>query len=85
MLTKRTNILFEQTTWNKLLGLAKMRQTSVGQLIRTAVLAMYLDEDKYKLEQRREAIESIKKTRTQIKHKFTASEIKELINYGRKY
>lgn len=85
MLNKRTNVLFEQTTWDKLLKLAKTRQTSVGQLIRQAVFALYFDKEKYKLDQRREAIDSIRRTRSEINHKFTTKEIGELINYGRKY
>lgn len=81
MLTKRTNILFEESTWKKLEKLAYERKISVGELVRRAV------EDKYskglELEERRSAIDDILKARP----KPFKGEIdyKELISHGRKH
>lgn len=38
MLNKRTQILLEKDMWNKLGRLAKAKKTSIGQLIREAVV-----------------------------------------------
>ena len=83
MLQKRTNILFDLDTWKRLSDLAREQHTSVGELTRKAVKKMYLEEDIY--ERRRRAIEETKRLRKQIKRTFTATDIKEMINYGRKY
>lgn len=81
MLTKRTNILFDEELWRTLVQLAKLNNTSVGKLIRDAV------EEKYAkaadLEQRRQAFEAILKIRPKpVKGKI---DYKALINAGRKY
>lgn len=44
MLTKRTQILFDKQLWKTLVGLAKEKKTSVGELVRTAVRKEYLNE-----------------------------------------
>lgn len=85
MLTKRTNILFDQKTWDMLISLAHEKKYSVGELVRRAVKEKYLNEEQIILKQRAEAIEQINSIRKQIKHKFTREEIKESIEYGRKY
>src|SRR5438552_104088 len=84
MLQKRTNILFDMETWQKLSALAKRQSTSVGELTRQAIKKTYFGDDVV-LEKRRAAIEATLKLRKQIKGTFSAKEIKELINYGRKY
>ncbi len=59
MLTKRTNILFDENLWKKLNTLAKKQKTSVGELTRRAVKEAYFsDEDRVK-EDRRKAVEDI--------------------------
>lgn len=42
MLTKRTNILFDELTWQALQEVSSARQVSVGQLVRDAVKKLYL-------------------------------------------
>ena len=80
MLTKRTNILFDENLWKTLTSEAKKRKSSVGKLVRAAVVKMYAQDEE--LEKRREAVERIKKIRKISKGKI---DYKELINYGRKY
>ncbi|MBI4059189.1 hypothetical protein HY404_03035 [Candidatus Microgenomates bacterium] len=58
MLTKRTNILFDQELWKKLISLAEKRSISIGELVRTAVRKQYLND--IAEEQRKEAIVGIK-------------------------
>jgi len=79
MLTKRTNILFEQQTWNQLVQLAKEKSTSVGELTRNAVQDVYFKNDQY--ETVAQAVASTKKVRKKLKK----IDYKALINYGRKY
>lgn len=80
MLTKRTNILFDDLLWNQMTQLAKKRKTSVGELVRQAVSEKYLNDDK--TERIKKACEAIEKTRKLFKGKI---DYKALINYGRKY
>lgn len=80
MLSKRTNILFSKDLWNKLVHLAQVKNTSVGQLVRNAVEEKYAhDIDLIRLKSVLEEIEAI---RPHIKGKI---DYKSLINYGRKY
>lgn len=44
MLTKRTQILFDEYLWDQLIKIAKSRNTSVGGLVRSAVRKQYLDD-----------------------------------------
>lgn len=81
MLAKRTNILFDQRVFDHLLFLAKKQKTSIGELVRKAVKKVYLDEGADEKKQAFENIIKIRKTINPIK----LSEIKEFINYGRKY
>lgn len=80
MLTKRTNILFDESLWRELADLAKSKGTSVGNLIRIAVEEKYTNESD--LESRRKTIEDIEKIRPHFKGKL---DYKALINHGRKY
>jgi len=81
MLTKRTNILFDKATFGYLKNLAKKEKTSVGELVRKAVIAVYF---KKSTNQRKiRAMEKITELRKKIK-KSSLKEIKEFINYGRK-
>lgn len=79
MLTKRTNILFDENLWRSLSLEAKKRKTSVGRLVRDAVAKMYLHDEA--LEERKKAIEHIFKIRKRVK----GINYKEYINYGRRF
>ncbi|MEK7073778.1 MAG: hypothetical protein AAB960_00435 [Patescibacteria group bacterium] len=80
MLTKRTNILFDEELWNLLVTLAVKQKTSVGDLVRSAARKVY-DADQ-KTSSRQRAGEEIRKIRVFQKGHV---DYKELINYGRKY
>ena len=57
MLTKRTQILFDENLWNTLVEIAKKGSTSVGELVRRAVKEKY--EEERLMEQRKKAVEDI--------------------------
>lgn len=78
MLTKRTNILFDEPLWKNLTRMAKREGTSVGELVRSAVLKTYFRDLQIKRE-RKQAIEKIESIRVRGKH----IDYEELINYGR--
>lgn len=80
MLNKRTNILFDENLWNMLTALAISHKKSVGELVRSAVKKVYIDE---KREKREKAFSDIQKLKKGI-GSISVSEIKELIAYGRK-
>lgn len=82
MLTKRTNILFNQELFNYLVALASKNSTSVGDLVRKAVVKTY-----WKPEQNQGKMEVFKKIMKLKKGlgRISAKEIKEMIDYGRKY
>lgn len=79
MLTKRTNILLDNQVWKQLVALAGNRNTSVGFLVRQAVVKTYFANDDQ--EKIASAVERIRKIRPHIK----GINYKELISYGRKY
>ncbi len=81
MLTKRTNILFNEELFNHLVALANKNSTSVGDLVRKAVIKVYPQKINDK---RMKVYEKILSLRKNIK-KISNKEIKEFINYGRKY
>lgn len=80
MLTKRTNILFDEELWNVLVTLAAKQNTSVGDLVRTAARKVYKDDAQGNA--RKRACQAILALRVKQKGKV---DYKELINYGRKY
>ena len=82
MLTKRTNILFEEELFQPLVALASKNGTSVGDLVRKAVIKVYQKPD-FNQKQMRVHKEIIKLKKGFGKISF--KEIKEMINYGRKY
>lgn len=57
MLTKRTNILFDEELWKTLAVAAKRERTSVGELVRTTLKEKYMEEKR--LQQRQDAVEAI--------------------------
>lgn len=80
MLTKRTNILFEEELWDKLVKLSKIKEISVSSIIRQAIEEKFNQQDL--LEKRRKAVEATLKHRPQpFKGKIN---YKELINAGRR-
>lgn len=82
MLTKRTNILFDEDLWRTLVALARERKTSVGELVRTAVKKTY-DTKQEMLERRRKAIDAVLKDRPKpFKGRI---DYKALINAGRRF
>jgi len=85
MLTKRTNILFDQETWEYLVGISAKRNVSVGELVREAVKIHHIDNEDKIAKQRAKAFDKINSIRSEIKHKFTLKEIRDSIKDGRKY
>jgi len=81
MLTKRTNILFDEDLYQKATTLALMRKSSVGEIVRHAVEREY-DEEALK-KQRKAAFDAIVHMRPPVSKKKI--DYKALINYGRKY
>ncbi len=80
MLTKRTNILFSEEIWKKLLKLANEKNMSIGEFIRAAVEEKY-DEEEI-LKKRKKAFERILEIRPKpVKGR---TDYKALINEGRK-
>lgn len=79
MLTKRTHILFDEELWNRLILDAKRQQTSIGNIVRSAVRGKYEQEDI--LKRRKQAIATILKTRKRFKGII---DYKALINEGRR-
>lgn len=80
MLTKRTQILFDEKLWKRLVILAKKHNTSIGELTRKAIKQTYFS--KNVVDQRKAAFEHILKIRRISK---TPVDYKELINAGRKH
>lgn len=85
MLSKRTNILFDQELWKLLNVLSRRRKVSIGKLVREAVQEKYENKEKKIKAQRERAFNQIEKIRSTIKHSFTSKEIREMIEDGRKY
>lgn len=80
MLDKRTNILFEEQLFNHLVNLASEKNTSVGNLVRQAVVRVYF----YKGNKKRvDAVSEILRLRKKVPP-IKNSEIKDFIEYGRK-
>lgn len=81
MLTKRTNILFDEKLWIEVSALAKKEKTSVGSIVRSAIKEKLNNEED--LAQRRQVIDNILLHRPKpFKGKI---DYKTLINAGKKY
>lgn len=80
MLTKRTHILFEEKLWEKLVEISEKTNTSIGQLVRTAVEDKYHEESQ--LARRAKAIEEtlMFKIQYQKKHKKTSKKKDSIIS-----
>lgn len=77
MLTKRTNILFEEKTWKELSKIAENQNTSIGKLVRSAVEEKYLHDSD--LQRRREAFDRIIKMKEDYKRKNPHPKKKESV------
>lgn len=79
MLTKRTNLLFDEKLWKTLVTVSREQNASVGELVRQAVRSVYVEQ---KSDERRKkasmAILSLRKRQTSVDYKA-------LIAYGRKH
>jgi len=82
MLTKRTNILFDKKSYSYLEDLAKKQVTSVGDLIRKAVIKVYIEPSE--TNEKMEAYNQILKLKKRLPH-ISTKEIKESIHYGHKF
>lgn len=80
MLTKRTNILFDDFTWNTLKQVAVVENTSIGQLVRNAVKNTYLKQQQ--VDSRQQLMNSIKTLAKNVN--TTRINYRKLINDGRK-
>lgn len=80
MLSKRTNILFDDELWAVLLAQSKIENSSVGELVRRAVVDKY--SKKEAIARRKEIFEQILRIRPAAAR--GKIDYKELINYGRK-
>ena len=80
MLTKRTNILFDNELWDLLTSVARKEKSSVGEVVRRAINKVYRDDNFIK--QKKEAFETIQKFR--VKQKGVV-DYRALINEGRRY
>ena len=79
MLNKRTNILFGEEMWSRLLACAQVYKTSVGELVRKAVDEVYPPMDK------RSLIKNAVKNILTIRKSIKPMNYRRLIDYGRKY
>lgn len=80
MLTKRTNILFNDDLWDLLTSVARKEKSSVGEVVRKAIIKVYAEDNM--VERKNKAFETIKKFRVKQKG---VMDYKTLINAGRKY
>jgi len=81
MLNRRTNILLNEADYMALNQLAKSKDKTVGELIRTAIKSFY------KLDHSESSIEKILRDTKRLAKKINLKnfDYKEMVNYGRKY
>lgn len=79
MLNKRATILFSQDQWRQLSIISESQDASVGELVREAVVKVYLTNTQ--LEQRQQAVSRI----LAYRQRHSGIDYKQLINEGRKY
>lgn len=80
MLIKRTNILFDQKTWDMLTSLAQQENNSVAELVRSAVNEVYTNKSQQMIQ--KNAVEELISFRKKVKGKIN---YRSLIENGRKY
>lgn len=83
MLTRRTNVLFEEADYATLLFMSREKNKTIGELVRQAVKKTY----KVKKIDNREKIllKKIKEGWRFLKNPETPVDYKALVEYGRKY
>lgn len=81
MLNKRTNILFDEVTWQMLQEVSTAKNTSVGQLVRLAVKDVYFSQNKSN--KRQKLLADI----DQLNKKIVTKDInyQDLIKHGRRF
>lgn len=77
MLTKRTNILFDRELWALLAAQSKVEKSSIGELVRRAVVHVYGDTN------RTIRIAKARETILKERKKFRKIDYSALIDYGR--
>lgn len=81
MLTRRTNVLFDEADYATLLMYSRERNKTIGELVRQAVKKTY--KVKKTLTANEKAYRMIEKATKGLD--FSGIDYKALINYGRKY
>lgn len=81
MLTRRTNVLFDEADYATLLMFSRERNKTIGELVRQAVKKTY--KVKKTLTANEKAYRMIEKATKGLD--FSGIDYKALINYGRKY
>jgi len=82
MLDIRTNILLDKETHNLLINIASREKKSIGELIRSAIDAVYKKRDEDIIRKRTRVVEKIKALRKKMKP-LKGITYRELIEYGR--
>jgi len=86
MLTKRTNVLLEESDHQLLLRLARQHGKTIGQLIRHAVKTTYRSKpEETNQQQIKRRITRLKQAWTLLSNPKIPLNYRELIDYGRKY
>jgi len=87
MLSKRTNVLFDESMWQQLTSIAQEKKTSVGDLVRTAVQMQYLTTKQMSVQQEKmSALKSMHAIRKQFHKKdFDVVELQGYVDDGKKY
>lgn len=87
MLNKRTQILFDNETWQIIRLAAKTMDVSIGEAVRKAAKYSYktkkIHQRAYKMSDLRAELAEIHKGMKPLK--LTFKEIKEMVEYGRRY
>lgn len=84
MLTKRTHILFDEDTALMLAVLAREQATSVGNLVRRAVIKTYKDVRRTNKRKRQKAVHALMALKKKFLGKFEGVEYRALIEDGRR-
>jgi hypothetical protein len=83
MLSKRTQILFEEENYDFLVWLADEQKLSVGELVRSAVKKTYLDKKEIEYEKRKKFFKSLIEWQDGIGFMMNDLSYKQLIEDGR--
>lgn len=79
MLTKRTNILFDEELWSILVAEAVKQKTSVGDLVRFAARKMYSDGGKIRTQKKKNDIMALAGA-FRVKNPIPADKIRDYID-----